>query len=259
MNVEFGAISDLVERQGFSLHQENPTTNMSKILRIRYLGLDRSPVQDGIFKAQPYLPVWAAMQDFTSRRTEVTRDELWILTHEPVFTQGQSGKPEHILQAGNIPVIHIDRGGQVTYHGPGQLIVYLLIDVRRVGLGVRELVEQIEGSVIDVLAAFGIHGEGQRKAPGVYVNGAKIAALGLRIRQGRSYHGLSFNIDMDLAPFGCINPCGYSGMRVTQLRDLVAADVDRRQLLLQTATMLSTALVKRLKYAGTESGPLESR
>jgi len=257
MNVEPSPMSDLGDRQGGALRQQNPSINKMKILRMRYLGLDTSPAADAMLKAKPYLPIWAAMQDFTARRTEVTQDELWILTHEPVFTQGQSGKSEHILEAGDIPVVHIDRGGQVTYHGPGQLLVYLLMDVRRAGLGVRELVEQIEGSVIDVLAALGIDGEGRRKAPGVYVNGAKIAALGLRIRQGRSYHGLSFNIDMDLAPFGRINPCGYSGMKVTQLGDLVAVDVDRKQLILKTAEMLCAALVQRLNYEGSESLPWE--
>ncbi|MDP1931653.1 MAG: lipoyl(octanoyl) transferase LipB [Gammaproteobacteria bacterium] len=168
-----------------------------------------------------YIPVWEAMRRFTENRNSETPDEVWLLTHLPVFTQGQAGKPEHLLNPGDIPVVQIDRGGQVTYHGPGQLVVYIMVDVRRAGTGARALVETIEQSVIAVLAEYGIVAESQRKAPGVYVKGAKIAALGLRIRQGCSYHGLSFNIDMDLSPFRRINPCGYEGMQVTQLRDLV--------------------------------------
>ncbi len=161
------------------------------------------------------------MLEFTLNRTADTPDELWLLQHEPVFTLGQAGKLEHILNAHDIPVVKSDRGGQVTYHGPGQLIVYLLIDVRRNKLGIRQLVDLIENSIISVLADYEIVGKTRSRAPGVYVDESKIAALGLRIKQGCSYHGLSFNIDMDLTPFTYINPCGYAGMETTQLIDLV--------------------------------------
>jgi len=223
------------------------------ILRVRRLRSAGSGAPDATSAFPPldYVPVWDAMRAFTAARTSETPDELWLLSHAPVFTQGQAGKPEHLLQTADIPVVQIDRGGQVTYHGPGQLVVYLLMDVRRAGLGARELVERMEQSVIDVLAALGIAGEPQRKAPGVYVNGAKIAALGLRIRQGCSYHGLSFNIDMDLAPFARINPCGYEGMPVTQLRDLLPAGSARDALLERTADALTKALARRLGFSQT--------
>jgi lipoyl(octanoyl) transferase len=169
-----------------------------------------------------------------------------------VFTQGQAGKAEHILVPGDIPVVQIDRGGQVTYHGPGQLVVYLLLDVRRSNLGVRELVERIERSIIDVLTSFGITGESERKAPGVYVNGAKIAALGLRIRNGCSYHGLSFNVAMDLAPFLRINPCGYAGMTVTQLSELIPNPQSSEKMMDEVAHRLSLALIDRLAYSDVE-------
>lgn len=168
-----------------------------------------------------YTPVWHAMQSFTSTRDAGTPDELWVLQHNPVFTQGQAGKPEHVLDAHGIPVIQSDRGGQVTYHGPGQLVIYFLLDVRRRGFGVRTLVDLIEHSVIAVLGSYGIEAELREGAPGVYVKDRKIAALGLRVRKGGSLHGLSMNVDMDLTPFSYINPCGYAGMEVTQLRDLV--------------------------------------
>jgi len=215
-------------------------------LLIRNLGLQPSQALD-------YVPVWDAMRQFTANRSDETPDQIWMLNHQPVFTQGQAGKPEHLLNTEEIQVVQIDRGGQVTYHGPGQLVAYVLIDVRRAGIGVRELVENIELSVIDVLAQFGIVGESQRKAPGVYVNGAKIAALGLRVRQGCSYHGLSFNIDMDLSPFRQINPCGYEGMPVTQLRDLLPANADVGDLLAETARRLGVALTARLERSGTRS------
>ncbi len=173
-----------------------------------------------------YTPVWHAMQSFTNTRDVNTPDELWVLQHNPVFTQGQAGKPEHVLDAHGIPVIQSDRGGQVTYHGPGQLVIYFLLDVRRRGFGVGALVDLIEHSVIAVLGSYGIEAELRKSAPGVYVNDRKIAALGLRVRKGGSLHGLSFNVDMDLAPFAYINPCGYAGMEVTQLRDLVAPHPD---------------------------------
>jgi lipoyl(octanoyl) transferase len=161
------------------------------------------------------------MQDFVARRTLDTPDEIWVLQHEPVFTQGQTGKPEHILADIGIPVVQTDRGGQVTYHGPGQLVVYFLLDVRRRGLGARHLVDLIEQSVVQLLAESGIAASLRKGAPGVYVDDRKIAALGLRIRRGSSYHGLSLNIDMDLTPFRAINPCGYAGLEPVQLADLL--------------------------------------
>lgn len=160
------------------------------------------------------------MRDFTAARAAITPDELWWVEHPPVFTLGQAGKMEHLLAPGAIPVIRVDRGGQVTYHGHGQLVVYCLLDVRRLGLGIRALVTALERAVIELLAAHGIVAQARPHAPGVYVGDAKIASLGLRIRQGRSYHGLSLNVDLDLEPFNRINPCGYPGLRVTQLRDL---------------------------------------
>lgn len=166
-----------------------------------------------------YHPVWQAMQDFTATRDPGTADEIWCLEHEPVFTQGQAGRPEHILNPHDVPVVQIDRGGQVTYHGPGQLVVYLMIDIRRRGLGPRQLVDLIEESILSVLRGYGLSPSLKPRAPGVYVNDAKIAALGLRIRRGCSFHGLGFNIDMDLTPFSWINPCGYAGLSSTQLRD----------------------------------------
>lgn len=175
----------------------------------------------------PYEPTWQAMQDFTTQRDASTPDELWLVEHPPVYTLGQAGKAEHLLHVTDIPLVKIDRGGQITYHGPGQLVVYMMIDFKRLGLGVRELVRHIEQAVIDLLAEFGITGNGDVDAPGVYVDGAKIASLGLRIRNHATYHGLSLNVDMDLTPFSWINPCGYSGLRVTQLRELgVTLDVN---------------------------------
>ena len=169
---------------------------------------------------QPYTPVWKAMSAFTDRRDDSTGDELWVVEHEPVFTQGQAGKAEHVLAAGDIPVVQVDRGGQVTYHGPGQLVVYPLLDLRRLGIGVREYVCRIEQAIIDTLAGCGIAEQRLEGAPGVYVDGAKIAALGIRVRRGCSFHGLSFNVAMDLEPFGRINPCGYAGLQVTSVLDL---------------------------------------
>lgn len=166
-----------------------------------------------------YQPVFEAMQTFTAARDADTPDELWRVEHPPVFTLGLAGKPEHLLAPGDIPVIRADRGGQVTYHGPGQVVVYCLLDVRRLGLTVRTLVTALEEAVIELLADYRIAAHARPAAPGVYVKDAKIAALGLRIRQGRCYHGLSLNVAMDLEPFTRINPCGYPGLRVTQLRD----------------------------------------
>jgi lipoyl(octanoyl) transferase len=169
-----------------------------------------------------YESTWRAMQDFTARRDAATPDALWLLEHPPVFTQGQAGRPEHLIAPTAIPVVPIDRGGQITYHGPGQLVAYVLVDLKRRGYGVRELVTRLEAAVIDLLAAHGIAAGRRAGAPGVYVDGAKIAALGLRVKQGRTYHGLALNVDMDLAPFALINPCGYPGLAVTQCRDVGA-------------------------------------
>ena len=170
---------------------------------------------------QSYEPVWEAMKRFTNDRTGNSQDEIWIVQHDPVFTLGQAGKPEHVLMPGDIPVIKVDRGGQVTYHGPGQLVFYFLLDVRRLGSGPRILVSALEDGVISVLKRYGIAASNDPEAPGVYVNGAKIASLGLRFRKYRSYHGLSLNVDMDLEPFSRINPCGYPGLEVTQMADLL--------------------------------------
>ncbi|MBI1284086.1 MAG: lipoyl(octanoyl) transferase LipB [Thiobacillus sp.] len=170
-----------------------------------------------------YEPTWRAMQAFTAQRTPETADEVWLLEHPPVFTQGQAGKPEHLIAATRVPVVPIDRGGQITYHGPGQAVAYVLVDLRRRGYGIRELVTRMEQAAIDLLAAQGVTASRMSGAPGVYVDGAKIAALGLRVKQGCTYHGLALNVDMDLGPFALINPCGYAGMRVTQCRDLGVA------------------------------------
>ncbi|HEX8964643.1 MAG TPA: lipoyl(octanoyl) transferase LipB [Rhodocyclaceae bacterium] len=167
-----------------------------------------------------YQPTWQAMQDFNARRSEQTPDEIWFCEHPPVFTLGLAGKPEHLLRDVGIPVVKIDRGGQITYHGPGQIVAYLLLDLRRRKLGVRELVNRMEQALIELLAGYGIEAARLAGAPGVYVGGAKIGALGLRVRNGCCYHGLALNVDMDLAPFSAINPCGYEGMPVTQMREL---------------------------------------
>jgi len=174
-----------------------------------------------------YVPTWQAMIDFTAARDAHTADELWICEHPPVYTLGQAGKPEHLLADNGIPLVKIDRGGQITYHGPGQVVIYLLLDLNRHGLKVRELVSRMEQAIIDLLAQHGAASMRLDGAPGVYVQHggsasypAKIAALGLRIRRGCSYHGLSLNVDMELGPFSAINPCGYAGMPVTQTRDL---------------------------------------
>lgn len=163
-----------------------------------------------------YEPTWRAMQRFTDERTVDTLDEIWLVQHPPTYTQGQAGKPEHLLNPTDIPVVKIDRGGQITYHGPGQIVAYLLLDLRRWKINVRELVRLMEQAVIDLLAEYGVAAQGREEAPGVYVGDAKIAALGLKIKKSCSYHGLSFNVDMDLSPFDNINPCGYEGLRVTQ-------------------------------------------
>ena len=170
-----------------------------------------------------YGPTLEAMKAFTQTREEDTDDEIWLLQHPPVYTQGLSGKPEHVLDVGTIPVIPADRGGQVTYHGPGQCVAYVLYDLRRANVNVRELVALLEGSVVNLLSDLGIEAYGDPAARGVYVEGRKIAALGLKVSRGRSYHGLSLNVDMDLAPFNGINPCGYAGLEVTSIaRELPA-------------------------------------
>lgn len=175
-----------------------------------------------------YTQAWQSMQAFTDTRDAQTGDELWLLEHPPVYTLGRNGKDEHLLDPGNIPVIRVDRGGQVTYHGPGQLLGYCLIDIRRRRLGVQSLVHTLEQAVIDLLADHGVSGARRDKAPGVYVAGRKLAALGLRVRRGCTFHGLALNVDMDLAPFAGINPCGYEGLEVTQLRDLgIRLDVEQ--------------------------------
>ena len=177
-------------------------------MHIRHLGL------------RPYLETWDAMRTYTASRDTDSVDELWLVQHPPVFTQGQAGKTEHLLAPGDIPVIHIDRGGQITYHGPGQIIMYLLLDIRRSNIGIRSLVSMIENSVITLLQTHGINAAARSDAPGVYVAGDKIASLGLKVSNGRTYHGVALNVDMDLEPFTRINPCGLVGMHMTQLRDL---------------------------------------
>jgi len=167
-----------------------------------------------------YEPVWKAMSAFTDQRDASCQDEIWLVQHPAVFTQGQAGKAEHLLMPGDIPVIQVDRGGQVTYHGIGQLVLYPLLDIRRLGFGVRELVSRLEQCIVSTLAEYGIEAYPKPDAPGVYVSGAKIASLGLRIRRGCSFHGLSINVDMDMEPFQRINPCGYAGLEMVQMADL---------------------------------------
>ncbi len=169
---------------------------------------------------RPYEPVWRAMQAFTDARGDATVDELWLVEHEPVFTLGQAGKPEHVLMPGDIPVVQVDRGGQVTYHGPGQIVLYPLLDLKRLKLGVKEYVCRIEQAMIDTLGDWNIIATRRDGAPGVYVGDAKIGALGIRVRRGCTFHGLAFNVAMDLEPFARINPCGYAGLAVTSMLDL---------------------------------------
>ena len=205
---------------------------------------------------QAYMPIWRAMQAFTDARGPQTADELWMVEHEPVFTLGQAGKWEHVLMPGDIPVVPVDRGGQVTYHGPGQLVIYPLLNLRRHVLGVRELVVALENGVINYLAALGIEAAGRRDAPGVYFQGRKLASVGLRIRRGASYHGMALNVSMDLSPFDRINVCGYRGMQVVQLRDLGGpADV------MEVAHGLAPHLLQTLGYSAinTASQAVSSR
>lgn len=190
-----------------------------------------------------YTSVWHDMRVFTDERSAQTPDEIWLVEHEPVYTLGLNGKREHLLAPGDIPVVECDRGGQVTYHGPGQIVVYFLLDLRRRNLGIKHLVHLLEQAVIDLLQQYGIAAERKDNAPGVYVNGEKIAALGLRVRKGCSYHGLSLNVNMDLEPFSRINPCGYEGLKTTQLKDLgcnLANDRIIEDLLAHLQTLLMT-------------------
>lgn len=196
-----------------------------------------------------YAPTFVAMQEFTAARMPDTPDEIWLCEHPSVFTQGLSGKAEHLLQDIGIPVMQIDRGGQITYHGPGQVVAYLLFDLRRQSFKVREFVQRMEQAVIDVLASYGIHAARLAGAPGVYVQGAKIAALGLRIKGGCSYHGLALNVNVDLAPYQAINPCGYAGMRVTRLCDLVKTGDTLT--ITQVGSQLAQALIQQLENSKT--------
>ena len=192
----------------------------------------------------PFEPIWRAMQKFTDERQESTPDEIWFAEHPAVFTLGMNASREHLLAPGNIPVVQIDRGGQVTYHGPGQLMIYPLLNLRRLKLGVRDLVVALENAVIDYAADLGISAAGSRQAPGVYVDGAKLASIGLRIRRGACYHGMALNVSLDPQPFERINVCGYRGLRITRLLDLgLDADVD------SAASGLTPHLLRRLGYA----------
>ena len=199
---------------------------------------------------QEYLPIWQSMKDFTAKRDTTTPDELWCLQHPAVFTMGLNGKDKHLLDVENIPVINIDRGGQVTYHGPGQLVIYTLIDLARLNIGVKELVNHIEKAIIALLKQYDINALGKEGAPGVYVEGKKIAALGLRIKRNKSYHGLSLNIDMDLSPFQQINPCGYENMSVTQIKELkptIDSSSIQKDLVLHLSKLLGYDIVTNVK------------
>ena len=199
-----------------------------------------------------YETVWHAMQAFTDQRDENTADELWLVEHPPVFTQGQAGRAEHVLAPGDIPVIQVDRGGQVTYHGPGQIVAYPLIDIKRLGMGVRVLVTGIEQAIITVLKSYGVDALPKADAPGVYVEGVKIASLGLRIRRGKSFHGLAFNINMDLEPFQRINPCGFAGLQVTNLSAF--ADVSMTEVEDRLIDSLSRVLGYNHRFRLVEGG-----
>lgn len=207
------------------------TAELNHVIQVKHLG------------RQDYEPIWREMQRYTDERGAETADQIWLVEHEPVFTQGQAGKAEHILAPGDIPVVQVDRGGQVTYHGPGQLVVYFMLDLRRKKMGVRELVTAIENAVVDLLAGYGINSAPRADAPGVYVGEDKICSLGLRIRRGASFHGLALNVDMDKSPFSRINPCGYAGMKVTQVADLGGPSS-----LTQVAQDLIGAIMRSLKY-----------
>tara|TARA_R110002167_G_scaffold18454_2_gene69128 strand:+ start:602 stop:1264 length:663 start_codon:yes stop_codon:yes gene_type:complete len=218
---------------------------------------DAEPIKLHHLGRQPYFPVWEAMRSLTDTRDANTPDQFWLVEHDPVFTQGQAGKPEHLLLPGDIPVVHTDRGGQVTYHGPGQVVLYPLLDVRRGKIGVRDLVTALENAVIDVLSSYGVSARARPDAPGVYVmtdaGEAKIASLGLRIRRGASFHGVALNVDGDLTPFLRINPCGYAGMPMVRLADVASLPSDH-----QVGEQLAKALAKRLnrELVRVDSSPL---
>ncbi|MFC4539934.1 lipoyl(octanoyl) transferase LipB [Chromohalobacter sarecensis] len=207
---------------------------------------ERSPVQLHRLGRRDYEPVWQAMRKLTDERDATTPDQFWLVEHEPVFTQGQAGKPEHLLMPGEIPVVATDRGGQVTYHGPGQVVLYPLIDVRRAKLGVRELVSALENTAIALLAEYGVEAHARSDAPGVYVGEAKIASLGLRIRRGASFHGIALNVDGDLSPFQRINPCGYAGMTMTRLADLIDDCPESDTVAVELAERLARTLERTL-------------
>ena len=194
---------------------------------------------------KPYVKTWQTMKSFTDRRGECDADEIWFVQHSPVYTLGQTGNVKHLLTPGDIPVVHTDRGGQVTYHGPGQLVCYLLLDVRRLQLGVRGLVTAIEQSIVQLINSYGFAAESKAEAPGVYVDGKKLAALGLRIRKGCSYHGLSLNVDMDLGPFSNINPCGFKGLEVVDMKRL---GIDRP--ITEIMEELTDILIRQIGYDG---------
>ena len=194
---------------------------------------------------KPYVKIWQTMKSFTDSRDEFVSDEIWFVQHPPVYTLGQTGKVEHLLTPSDIPVVHSDRGGQVTYHGPGQLVCYLLLDVRRLRFGVRGLVTAIEQSIVQLINSYGVTAESKPEAPGVYVDGKKLAALGLRIRKGCSYHGLSLNVDMDLDPFLNINPCGFKGLEVVDMKGL---GIDRP--MTEIMEELTDILIRQIGYDG---------
>jgi len=212
--------------------------------------LNTGPGMDILHVRRPessdYETVWHEMKRFTDQRNEYTADELWLVEHDPVFTQGRSGKAEHVLAPGNIPVVQVDRGGQVTYHGPGQIVAYPLLDIRRRGMGVKKLVNNIEEAIIQVLNTYDVPGRRIAGAPGIYVNEAKIASLGLRIRRGCSFHGLAFNINMNLEPFQRINPCGFQGLEVTQLVSFAPVKMQ------EVEQLLVVQLALQLGYTSTD-------
>ena len=223
----------LTDYKSFQVNPLDLDASAVEVMTVRRLGL------------QEYEPIWRSMQYIAEHPQKERGNEIWLLSHKPIFTLGQAAKSEHVLDRGNIPLIQTDRGGQVTYHGPGQLVIYILLDVRNKKMGVRKLVELIQDSIVSTLMEFGVTGQPRSGAPGVYVNDAKIAALGLRIKKGRSYHGLSLNVDMDLSPFERINPCGYPGLKVTQLADLVK---DKTMLMQNASNLLVNTLLRRLYY-----------
>lgn len=231
----------LSDYKSHQLRSRDPASD--EVITVRRLGL------------QDYVPIWQAMRYIADHPEKERGDEIWLLSHKPVFTLGQAGRAEHLLNPGAVPVVQTDRGGQVTYHGPGQLVAYLLLNLRRQKRGARDLVNTIESAIVSTLAGYGIDGSTRPDAPGVYVDGAKIAALGLRIRKGRSYHGLSLNIDMDLEPFQRIDPCGYQGMKVTQLADLVP---DNSLLMRKTSTRVANHLLDLLGYQQIDSSESQS-